>query len=339
MIAWIILGILGGVIALAAVVATGLVAFTAWTARQVEKKLPPRGRFIDVDGARIHYLDEGTGPVLLLVHGLTGQMLNFTHSLLGKLKRDFRVVIPDRPGSGYSTRPADAPATLSAQARTLSRFCEALDLGRPLVVGHSLGGAIALALALNHPEQVAGLALLAPVTQPPDRVPPPFDGLAIASPLLRRLVAWTLATPLSLVNSERALALLFGPEPVPRDFAVTGGGLLTLRPVSFIGASADLVETSSESAEAQARFEDLTMPVGVLFGAGDRILDPSVHGKGFAAKVAGADLELIDGGGHMIPVTAADRTAAFIVRMAQRAALHEVSSIAFEHVTPSRSSS
>jgi pimeloyl-ACP methyl ester carboxylesterase len=321
MIAWIIFWILGGVVALAAVTAAGLVAFTAWTARQVEKKLPPRGRFIDVDGARIHYLDEGSGPVLLLVHGLSGQLLNFTHSLLDRLKQDFRVVIPDRPGSGYSSPPVDdAAATLSAQARTISRFCEVLDLGRPLVVGHSLGGAIALALALNHPERVGGLALLAPATQRPDRVPPPFDGLLIASPLLRRLIAWTLATPLSIVNSERALAILFGPEPVPRDFAVRGGGLLSLRPPSFIGASTDLVASHGESGEMAARYEGLNLPVGILFGADDRILDPVVHGKELAARVAGADFELIEGGGHMILVTAADRAAAFIARMAQRTA-------------------
>ena len=316
MIGWIV----GGVVALAGFVVAGLVLFTAWTAWRVEKRLPPRGRFIDIDGARIHYLDEGTGPVLLLVHGLTGQMLNFTHSLLGKLKNDFRVVIPDRPGSGYSTRPAGASTTLTAQAQTISRFCAALDLGRPLVVGHSLGGAIALALALNHPEQVAGLALLAPVTQRPDRVPPPFNRLAIASPLLRRLIAWTLATPLSIANSRRTLAILFGPQPVPRDFAIRGGGLLSLRPGGFIGASADLVAAQDEAGESLARYEDLTVPVGILFGTGDRILDPAVHGKGLAAKVAGAELELIEGGGHMIPVTAANRTAAFIARIAQRAA-------------------
>jgi pimeloyl-ACP methyl ester carboxylesterase len=322
MIAWIV----GGVVAFAGIAVAGLVVFTAWTARKVEKNLPPRGRFIDIDGARIHYLDEGAGPVLLLVHGLCGQMHNFTYSLLGKLKDDFRVVIPDRPGSGYSTRPADAAAALSAQALMMSRFCGALDLGRPLVVGHSLGGAIALALALNHPEQVGGLALLAPVTQRPDRIPPPFDGLAIASPLLRRLVAWTVATPLSLANRERTLALLFGPQPVPPDFAVRGGGLLMLRPSGFIGASTDLVAMLDGADEALARYEDLTVPVGILFGAADRILDPAVHGKSLAEKVADADIELIEGGGHMIPVTAANRTAAFIARMAQRATLSEVSS-------------
>ena len=319
MIAWIV----GASAALVGFVLAGLVLFTAWTAQQVEKKLPPRGRFINIDGARIHYLDEGIGPTLLLVHGLAGQMHNFTHSLLGKLRHDFRVVILDRPGSGYSTRPAEASAAISAQARIISRFCQELKLGRPLIVGHSLGGAIALALALDHPEQVAGLALLAPVTHRPERVPPPFDGIAIASPLLRHLIAWTLATPLSIANRERALATLFGPEPVAGDFAVRGGGLLNLRPSSFIGASADLMATHDELGEMPARYKDLTAPVGILYGTDDRILDPALHGKGLASKVAGADLELIPGGGHMILITSADRAVAFIARMAQRAATAE----------------
>ncbi len=319
MIAWTVIV----AVALVGVVLAGLVLFTAWTAHQVEKKLPPRGRFVDVDGTRIHYLDEGSGPTLLLVHGLGGQMHNFTHSLLGKLRHDFRVVILDRPGSGYSTRPAEASATISAQAQIISRFCQALGLGRPLIVGHSLGGAIALALALNHPGQVAGLALLAPVTHLPERVPPPFDGIAIASPLLRRLIAWTLATPLSIANREQALATLFGPEPVAVDFAVRGGGLLSLRPCSFIGASTDLMATQDELSEMPARYKDLTVPVGILYGTDDRILDPAMHGKGLAAKMKGADLELIEGGGHMIVITSADRTAAFVARMAQRAAAAE----------------
>jgi pimeloyl-ACP methyl ester carboxylesterase len=316
MIAWIV----GIAVALVGVILAGLVMFTAWTARRVEKALPPRGRFIDVDGARIHYLDKGSGPTLLLVHGLAGQMHNFTHSLLGKLMRDFRVVILDRPGSGYSTRPTEDWATISAQARVISRFCEVLGLERPLIVGHSLGGAIALALALNHPERVAGLALLAPVTHQPEHVPPPFDGMEIASPLLRRLIAWTLATPLSMVNRDRALTTLFGPQPVVEDFATRGGALLNLRPKSFIGASGDVMAARSELAEMPARYQDLTIPVGILYGTDDRILDPALHGKGLAAKVTGADLEFIEGGGHMILITSADQAAAFIARMAQRVA-------------------
>lgn len=250
-------------------------------------------------------------------------MHNFTHSLLGRLRQDFRVIILDRPGSGYSTRPSEGLATIGAQAHTISRFCQALGLQRPLVVGHSLGGAIALALALNHPEQVGGLALLAPVTHQPGHVPPPFDGIAIRSPLLRRLIAWTLATPLSIANQELALTTLFGPQPVARDFAIKGGGLLNLRPCSFIGASGDLMAAHDELGDMPARYKNLTVPVGILYGTDDRVLDPVLHGEGLAAKVADADLELIEGGGHMILIASADHAAAFIARMARRAAAAE----------------
>ena len=314
--AWII----GAALLLLGLTAAGLALFSARTARQVEQAVPPLGRFIEVDGARIHYLDEGSGPPLLLIHGLAGQMLHFTYSLLDRLKGDYRVVILDRPGSGYSTRPPQASAAISAQARAIASFAKALGLERPLVVGHSLGGAIALSLALDHPEQVGGLALIAPATHPQEHVSPVFRALVIRSVLLRWLVAWTLATPLSIRNGALALKIVFGPEPVPADFATRGGGLLTLRPRSFIGASRDLVAVVDDFDAMPARYQSLAVPVGILFGASDRILDPAAHGEALAKKLPGADFELIEGGGHMIPMTAAERSAKFIARMAQRVA-------------------
>ena len=310
-------------VALIVLLLLGLFLFTAWTAHQVETNSPPSGKFIDIDGVRLHYVDKGRGPVLLLIHGLAGQVLNFTHSLLGRLAHDFRVVIIDRPGSGYSLRPDQTSASLTAQARIISRFCQALGLERPVVVGHSLGGAVALALALDHPDQVGALALVAPVTHQPESVPPPFDGLAIGSPLLRRLIAWTLATPLAIANRERALATLFGPQPVPADFATRGGGLLSLRPRAFIGASADVTAAERDLAGMISRYESLAVPVGILYGTEDRILDPALHAQSFATKVPGTDLELIEGAGHMLLISSADQTAAFVARVASRAAATE----------------
>jgi pimeloyl-ACP methyl ester carboxylesterase len=301
-----------------AIVGASLVLYTWRVARQVESALPPRGQFIDIGSARIHYLDEGSGPVILLIHGLGGQMRNFTHSLAGKLKDQFRVIVLDRPGSGYSTRPADASAAIGVQAETISRFIEKLGLGQPVVAGHSLGGAIALALALNHPARAAALALIAPLTQPQDTIPQPFRGLAIPSPALRRIIAWTLATPLSILRRQVVLETLFGPEPVPADFATKGGGLLSLRPKSFYGASTDLMAIPEEMPGLAERYGSITIPVGVLFGQGDRILDYRAHGEGLRAQVPGLDLELVEGGGHMLPISAADRCAKFIARMASR---------------------
>ena len=111
-IAWIICAVL---LLLVAIVA-GLMLYAAWTARRVEKALPPLGRFVEVDGGRIHYLEAGSGPTLLLIHGLGGQMRNFTHSLLERLKGDYRLIIVDRPGSGYSTR---LPGTSAAMRFTV----------------------------------------------------------------------------------------------------------------------------------------------------------------------------------------------------------------------------
>ena len=308
------------VLALFVAVIAGLVLYAGRTARRVEKALPPLGRFVDVDGGRIHYLDRGSGPTLLLIHGLSGQMRHFTHSLLERLKDDYRVIIIDRPGNGYSTRPAEASAAISFQARTVAGFMDALKLERPLVVGHSLGGAIALSLALDYPQKVGALALVAPATHPQPQVPAAFLGLAINSALLREIIAWTMAIPFAIKYGPIVLSAVFGPQSVPADFGTKGGGLLALRPRSFIAASRDLMAAPEDLEKMPARYGSLKVPVGILFGTEDRILGIARHGEAAAAKIQGADFERIEGEGHMVPITSPDRTAKFIVRMAQRVA-------------------
>jgi pimeloyl-ACP methyl ester carboxylesterase len=320
--------IVGVVVAALALLLAALAVFTAWTARRIVRELPPRGRFIDVDGARIHYFDEGAGQPLVLVHGLAGQTGNFTHSLLDRLKNDYRVIILDRPGSGHSTRPRRASAAIVDQAATISRFIAALGLDRPLLVGHSLGGAISLALAVNHPEQVGGLALIAPASEKPDVIPPVFRGIAIKSPFVRSLVAHTLIIPMSIKNRGYLLDLVFGPQPVPHDYATKGGGFLNLRPSSFITSSADLMAVHEQHEDMTAHYGKINMPVGILYGTHDRLLDPEVHGAGLADKIPGAEYELIEGGGHMIVICSADRCAEFIIRMAQRVAAERPSPLA-----------
>jgi len=307
---------------LAALVVLGgaLALYAAWTARRVEKALPPRGRFAEIDGARIHYLDEGSGPPLVLIHGLGGQMHNFTHSLLDRLKHNHRVIILDRPGCGYSTRPRKTSAALSVQAKTIAALIDKLNLEQPLIVGHSLGGAIALMLALEHPEKIGGLALVAPATHAGETVPPLFHGIYVRSTFMRRVIAWTLAIPMSITNRELVLGTVFGPGAVPADFALKGGGLLTLRPRSYIAASMDLIAAIEDLQHMPTRYGDLTVPVGILFGTNDLLLDHAVHGRGLVEKLPSAHFELVEDGGHMIIITAADHCADFIVRMARRVA-------------------
>ena len=294
-----------------------LALWTAVVARRIEAALPPHGSFVDLPGGRLHSIDRGQGPVLLLIHGLGGQAGNFTHSLVERLTEDFRVVVVERPGSGHSTRAAGASAALGAQAQVIADFIAVLGLGAPVVVGHSLGGAVALALALNHPRCVCALALIAPLTQVEGDVPGVFKGLAIRSPRLRRLIAWTLVIPIALRTRERVLAQVFGPDAMPADFPARGGGLLGLRPASFIAASADLAAVNDDLPGLVARYGEIGVPVAVRFGTGDRILNHRTHGQRFATQVPQARLSLTDGG-HMLPVTAPQATADWLRGFARR---------------------
>jgi pimeloyl-ACP methyl ester carboxylesterase len=286
--------------------------FTWRTARRIEAYLPAAGRYIDVPGARLHVRDEGTGPAILLIHGLAGQMAHYSYGILERLSANHRVVTVDRPGSGYSVRGESASADLSAQANALAALVATLQLGRPLVVGHSLGGAVALTLALEHSQHVGGLALIAPLTHAPDGVPSAFKALTIRSPLMRKLLAWTFATPASIFRSARVLGQVFGPEPVPADFATKGGALLSLRPSQFLSASSDLQALPDSLPAIESRYRDIKVPVSILYGKGDRILDWKANGQALVEKVPGATLELVNGG-HMLPITQATRSARFIL--------------------------
>jgi pimeloyl-ACP methyl ester carboxylesterase len=309
------------ILLLAALIA-GLVWFTANTARKVEAALPPRGRFMELDGERVHYVDTGgAGPAVVMIHGLAGNLLHFDYALAGRLAGEFRLILVDRPGSGYSSRAAGADATLTAQAAAIAKLIRALGLKHPLVVGHSLGGAVSLALALDHPDCVGGLALVAPLTHAQEQVPAMFRRLVIRTSLVRSLVAWTLATPIGILRGPMALKEVFAPDTVVPAFALRAGGLLGLRPQAFCAASSDIVAINDVLPAYTRRYPSLNLPFGILFGEHDRLLDYRKQGETMRASCPALDLEVIDGG-HMLPMTAPDRCAALIRRIA--ASQHKV---------------
>jgi pimeloyl-ACP methyl ester carboxylesterase len=302
-------------VAIVAVAAAGaaLAAFSRRTARKIEQAVPMDGQLIDIGGDRIHYVERGSGPPIVFVHGLSGQMRNFAYLPIEALARQHRVILIDRPGTGYSTRGAGSAANVYAQAETVVRFFDALKLERPVLVGHSLGGAIALAVALNHPQAVSRLALIAPLTHVQTEVPKAFRALVIRSALVRRMVARTLATPVALATSATVLRQVFAPEPVPSDFPQRGGGMLSLRPQGFLGASEDLVavERAGDMAEMEQRYAQLEVDTDVLFGRDDVVLNWIRHGDALRRRSGRVTLKVVDGG-HMLPVTDPQETAAWL---------------------------
>jgi pimeloyl-ACP methyl ester carboxylesterase len=274
---------------------------------------------MEIEGQQLHYLDSGSsGPAIVMIHGLGGNLRHYTYALADKLSGEFRVIAVDRPGSGYSVRPDNAPARLGAQADTLAKFIRALGLKQPLLVGHSLGGALSLAIALGYPDCAGALALIAPLTQAQDDVPEPFRGLVVHSPTIRKIIAWTLATPLGIRNAPKLLKIVFGPDAVPADFPTRGGGVLGLRPTGFYNTSSDLIAASGDLPGMMTRYGGLTIPLGMLFAKGDRILDYRRQGEAMKQQCPALDLVLLEDHGHMLPLTAPDASADLIRRVAAR---------------------
>src|SRR4029450_7331475 len=142
-----------------------------YRARKAEREHPPTERFVTVDGVRLHYIESGKGPPVLLLHGNVVTAEDFqTSGVLDLLAARHRVIAFDRPGFGYRDRPHGSAWGARAPARLLRDALVILGVNRPVVLGHSWGAAVALALALNHPDAVRGLVLLSGYYYPTVRV-------------------------------------------------------------------------------------------------------------------------------------------------------------------------
>lgn len=287
-------------------------------AERAERTVPPAGKFIDIDGNRIHYVEAGEGRPIVFVHGLGGQLHHFRHPTFPTLP-GFRLIALDRQGSGYSVRAVGASARLPEQAKVVADFIRALGLERPLLVGHSLGGAVALTVAVNHPETISGVVTLAPLTHMEDEIRAEFKGLYIKSAAKRWLIANTTAVPASLKYAPQTLDFVFGPQKWPDDYIVAGGGMLGLRPSHFFATSSDIVAIQEDLGAIEQRYGEITMPAAMMFGSADRVLDHKRHGLPMRDRIAGLDFELLEGQGHMLQFMAKDAVADMIRRTAARA--------------------
>jgi pimeloyl-ACP methyl ester carboxylesterase len=304
---WVLLGFVA--------VLGALVGWSAMISRKIEQALPAEGQRIQVAGVNFHYVDLGPrdAPAIVMIHGILSNWRVFTYALAPAMARDHRVVVIDRPGWGHS-RLTGGRLDIAAQAEAIAALIDKLGLKKPLLVGHSMGGAVSLAIALAHPDKVRGLALIAPYTQPIERPPEPFKGYALPGPL-RAPIAWTIAIPIAMRTGKAKTVAVFYPDPVPEDFALRGGGALAIRPAGFQSGCYEM-GMAKGAMDAQApRYPEIRMPVAILYAHGDALLDPELHGTDTAAAIPGADIEIVEGG-HMLPVTQPEMTEAWLRRIA-----------------------
>lgn len=264
---------------------------------------PPLGRQMRLDGRRLHVLDRpGPGPqapTVLMIHGLCGVLNHF--SALMPLLPQARIIAYDRWGAGHSDPAPQGAEALVAQAALAAQLLERLGTGPVVVVGHSLGGAVALRLALDRPDLVRGLVLLAPLSRAFRHGAARLSGRLGAWPPLRKAAIHALNLPGVLAASPVMLHGACHPDPVPPGLLTTGGGVLALQPKMIEGATRDLRVVNHDMTALEADLPSLACPVTMLWGRGDRVLDPAHHGPGFARIVPQTTLATI-AGGHMLPL-------------------------------------
>jgi pimeloyl-ACP methyl ester carboxylesterase len=266
--------------------------------RQAERLHPPQGKFVDVDGVRLHYLEAGDGPAVVLLHGNGVLASDFELSgLIDQAAGTHRVIAFDRPGFGYSERPGNALWTPEEQAKLLYKALHQLGIERPILIGHSWGTLVALAMAIEFPKYIRAIALVSGYYYPSPR---PDTALlsAPALPGIGQVLRHTIAPVLGRMLWKRIVARMFAPEPVPERFGLLPKWL-ALRP-SQIGASA--AETAMMIPAAKrlsARYAELTMPVAIVAGDEDQVVDPVHNARRLHEDIAHSELLIEPGVGHM----------------------------------------
>lgn len=301
-------GLLGAAAAFGA-----MAAVVALKTRQVERQHPPSGQFITVHGTRLHYIERGSGEPLLLLHGngATAHELQLS-GLVDQLAGRYRVLAFDRLGYGHSESLGsdDGP---EAQAALFRAALGQLGVQSAVVVGHSWGTLVAIALAFAHPAQVRRLVLMSGYYFPLPRldalmmVPPALPVLGTVlrhslSPLLGRLI-WPLL-----------LKKLFSPDRPPRRFRTGYPAWMTLRPAQLKSSARESVWMMPAAARLSSRFHALAMPVTIITGAEDKQVLPRHHAHRLHEVLPHSELVLIPGAGHMVHHTATAVVAAAIAR-------------------------
>jgi pimeloyl-ACP methyl ester carboxylesterase len=288
-------------ILLGLVLALGL--YSALYAARVSRTYPPRGRLVDVDGTRIHYVEMGPeepmGAPIVLVHGASGNLGDMTESLMPELARRHRVVAFDRPGHGWSERPRTGDMSdPAAQARLLHEACKKLGIEKPVLLGHSWGGAVATAWALEFPGDLSGLLVLSGATHVWEGESAWYHRL-VATPVLGEIFLRTLMVPGGQLLMGPGVIGNFAPNEAPEGFARRIGLPLLFRPGHFRSNSIDSKGLRDHLRRQSRRYREIRVPTIIITGNRDRTVFAKLHSYALHEEIAGSELIKLVGLGHM----------------------------------------
>ncbi|MEL6683152.1 MAG: alpha/beta hydrolase [Pseudomonadota bacterium] len=303
-----------------------------YRAKKAERTHAPLGEFVEVDGGRVHYVQEGSGPHVILLHGAGGNLREFTFDLMGRLTDKYTVTAFDRPGLGYTDRVPGVPTGLidtegaspQAQAAMLRDAAAILGIENPIVAGHSFGGIVSYAWAVagldeESPVNASAVVSMAGVTMPwPGDLGSyytlngsPFGGV-VTIPLIAALA------PEGRINE--GIEAIFAPQSVPEGYSDYVGARLALRPDTLRANIRQVNTLRPHVVDMATRYPELTLPIEIIHGDMDMTVPISIHPQELIKIVPSANLTTLEGVGHMPHQADPEATVAAIDRAAARAA-------------------
>lgn len=293
--------------------------------KQAEDRWPPIGDFVEVDGLRVHYVQKGSGPDVVLLHGASGNLRDFTFSLVDRLARDYRVTAFDRPGLGYTGRAERYEGAFNARAETpqdqaalLAQAARRIGVSRPVVVGHSYGASVAMAWGLD--QDAAAVVSLGGAIMPwPGSLDTQYQvlGSSVGGAVVPAFVT-AFVDPMS---TRKSVAGIFAPQDMPDGYLAYLGPGLSLRRETIRANGRQVARLRPALVEMSKRYGDLTIPVELVHGTADTTVGYAIHSEAAAKLLPNARLTPLDGVGHMPHHAREGATVEAIRRAAERAGL------------------
>lgn len=285
-----------------------------------EAAYPPTGRLIEVEGKQVHAHVQGQGPDLILIHGASGNTRDFTFGLVDRLAQDYRVIAFDRPGLGWTDDLGPDGRSPMMQAALLQKAAAQLGVHRPIVLGHSYGGAVAMAWALTDTPDVAALVVLSGATMPWPGGLGPYYAIT-GSRLGAATVIPAITAFASPQQAQGVVAGIFAPDPPPPGYADYVGIGLTMRRDTLRVNAAQVTSLRPHVVRMSDAYPRLDLPVEILHGTADTVVPATIHALPLSDLLPKGNLVLIDGAGHMPHHTHPQDVIAAIDRAALRAGL------------------
>jgi len=284
-------------------------------AKKAEHKNPPTGSFLDVNGVRLHYVERGSGEPLVLLHGNGSMIQDFESSgLIDLAAKNYRVIVFDRPGFGHSDRPRNVVWTPAAQAELIKHALARLGVSNAIVLGHSWGASLAIALALKYPDLIRGLVLASGYYFPTARL----DVVALgppALPLIGDILSHTLSPLISRAIWPLMMRKIFGPQSVPKKFEAFPKEM-ALRPSQIRASAAESALMIPDAFKLRNQYADLKMPVVIIAGEQDGLIDIDTQSARLHSDISQSRFHRLPGNGHMIQQTATDQVMSAIREVA-----------------------